>query len=175
MQYAPSGSHCYLFSQPACLSSFHQHRSNCETGEIISAVNREQHRSVVPHLNLTQQQLQNISAGIPVFKRLLEPVVRELKKLQQEELGGGISGSSIALDSNTGNPASSLGDASAADPAAAAAGAAAAGEGGAGAQADAYPASGQRAAAEPDVAESFTHFKALCLQQRRARWACTAG
>jgi hypothetical protein len=131
-------------------------------------VNKEQHRSVVPHLHLTQLQLQNISAGIPVFKRLLEPVVTELKQLQQEELRGGnasSSSSSSVLNGDGGGSSAACGNGNGtkASTDGATPGATAA------AAVDAQACAQNVVAANPDVAESFMHFKALGLQQRRAR------
>jgi hypothetical protein len=130
----------------------------------MSAVNKELHGRVVPHLHLTQQQLQNISAGIPVFKRLLEPVVTELKQLQQKELrGGNASSSSVPnADGDGSSAACSNGSRNKASADSATAGAAAA-------AVDAQACPQNVAAADPDVAESFMHFKELGLQQRRAR------
>ncbi|WIA32312.1 hypothetical protein OEZ86_003152 [Tetradesmus obliquus] len=147
--------------------------SNCETGEIMSAVNREQHRSVVPHLNLKQQQLRNISSGIPVFKRLLQPVVQELKELQQEELGGGMSAAAAAAAAAAVAPDGNTSSQRHAAEIPAAAAAAGGGSANVDTAASSLAAAGQlaaaAAAADPDVAESFTHFKALGMQQRRAR------
>jgi hypothetical protein len=165
-----SATGCTLMSvAPACmyLPSCFCNRSNCETGEIMSAVNKEQHRSVVPHLHLTQLQLQNISAGIPVFKRLLEPVVTELKQLQQEELRGGNASSSSSSVPNGGGGGSSAACGNGNGPKASTDGATPGAT--AAAAVDAQPCGQHVAAADPDVAESFMHFKALGLQQRRAR------
>jgi hypothetical protein len=59
-------------------------QSNSDTGEQISEPDTQRIAWVVERLQLTQQQLHSIARGMSVFKRLLTPVLEELRQLQQQ-------------------------------------------------------------------------------------------
>jgi hypothetical protein len=59
-------------------------QTNSDTGEQLAEPDRQRISWVVERLKLTQQQQHSIARGMSVFKRLLSPVLEELRQLQQQ-------------------------------------------------------------------------------------------
>jgi hypothetical protein len=59
-------------------------QTNSDTGEQLPEPDRQRISWVVERLELTQQQQHSIARGMSVFKRLLSPVLEELRQLQQQ-------------------------------------------------------------------------------------------
>jgi hypothetical protein len=59
-------------------------QTNSDTGEQLAEPDRQRISWVVERLKLTQQQQHSIARGMSVFKRLLSPVLQELRQLQQQ-------------------------------------------------------------------------------------------
>ncbi|WIA10766.1 hypothetical protein OEZ85_010935 [Tetradesmus obliquus] len=60
--------------------------SNCETGEQLTEPPTARIRWVVERLELSQQQQCGIARGMCVFKKLLTPLLEELRQLQQQHV-----------------------------------------------------------------------------------------
>jgi hypothetical protein len=61
-------------------------QSNCETDEQLSKPPTERIRWVVERLTLSPQQQHGIARGMSVFKKLLTPVLEELRQMQQQQV-----------------------------------------------------------------------------------------
>lgn len=61
-------------------------QSNCETGEQLTEPPTARIRWVVERLELSQQQQCGIARGMYVFKKLLTPLLEELRQLQQQHV-----------------------------------------------------------------------------------------
>jgi hypothetical protein len=61
-------------------------QSNCETGEQLSEPPIERIRWVVERLELSPQQQCHIARGMCVAKKLLTPLLEELRQLQQQQV-----------------------------------------------------------------------------------------
>jgi hypothetical protein len=59
-------------------------QSNSDTGEQLAEPDTQRISWVVERLKLTPQQQHSIARGMAVFKRLLSPVLEELRQLQQQ-------------------------------------------------------------------------------------------
>lgn len=59
---------------------------NLQTGETFTEPSKHHHWQVSQQLELTDAQQQRIAYAADLFKRLLDPVLQELRQLQQQQL-----------------------------------------------------------------------------------------
>jgi hypothetical protein len=59
---------------------------NLETGETFTEPSKHHHWQVIQQLELTDAQQLRIAYAADLFKRLLDPVLQELRQLQQKQL-----------------------------------------------------------------------------------------
>jgi len=59
---------------------------NLETGETFTEPSKHHHWQVIQQLELTDAQQLRIAYAADLFKRLLDPVLQELRQLQQQQL-----------------------------------------------------------------------------------------